>query len=110
MERIVPPKSLGLAPHLADVTWPIKQMSRVPVCAVGSILSLETAESIIASGQADLCALGRAQVADPAIVKKSFGGREDEIRKCTHCNICTYWLTGDPEMYCAVNPDYRKKK
>ncbi len=109
MERIVPPKSLGEAPHVADVAWPIKQFTRVPLCTVGAILSLEMAESIVATGKADLCAMGRAQVADPGIVRKSFEGREDEIRKCKHCNSCTYWTTGDPQMYCAVNPDYKKE-
>jgi len=107
MERIVPPKKLGIAPHV-HIPAEIKRHAHVPVCAVGSILSLETAESIISSGKADLCALGRAQMADPALVRKSGEGKEAEIRKCKHCNSCTFWTTGDPEVYCSVNPDYQK--
>jgi 2,4-dienoyl-CoA reductase-like NADH-dependent reductase (Old Yellow Enzyme family) len=109
MERIVPPKSLGTTPHI-DIAAQIKQFTSVPVCAVGSIISrgLEPVESIIAGNKADLCAMGRAQMADPQIVRKSAEGRESEIRECKHCNSCTFWTTGDPEVYCAVNPDYMK--
>jgi 2,4-dienoyl-CoA reductase-like NADH-dependent reductase (Old Yellow Enzyme family) len=109
MERIVPPQSLGMAPH-ADIAGRIKPFTSVPVCAVGSILSLGAAEAIIADGKADLCAMGRAQMADPDIVKKSVGGREAEIRQCKHCNSCTFWTTGDPQVYCAVNTDYQKER
>jgi 2,4-dienoyl-CoA reductase-like NADH-dependent reductase (Old Yellow Enzyme family) len=107
MERIVPPKKLGPTPHI-DIPAHIKPFTSVPVCAVGSILSLETAESIIAEGKADLCAMGRAQMADPEIIKKSSEGRESGIRKCIHDNACTFWTTGDPHVYCTVNPDYKK--
>ncbi len=107
MERIVPPKSLGLTPH-ADIAATIKSFSSVPVCAVGSILSLAAAEAMLANGTADLTAMGRAQMADPFMVKKAAEGNDEEIRKCIHCNSCTFWTTGDPEVYCAVNPDYGK--
>lgn len=109
MERIVPPKSLGPTPHV-DVAAQVKEFANVPVIAVGSIISpgLQVAEAILSSGKADICAMGRAQMADPEIVKKSAEGRENEIRQCKHCNSCTFWTTGDPEVYCAVNPDYKK--
>jgi 2,4-dienoyl-CoA reductase-like NADH-dependent reductase (Old Yellow Enzyme family) len=110
MDRIVPPKSYGTTPHV-DVAAQVKQFTTVPVCAVGSIIShgLEAAEAVLSGGKADLCALGRAQMADPELVKKSFEGREAEIRECIHCNNCTFWTTGDPEVYCSVNPDYKKE-
>ncbi len=81
-----------------------------PVITVGSIRSLETAESVIASGKADLAAMGRAQVADHDIVRKSAEGRDEEIRRCVGCGTCLYWLKGDPEIYCSVNPAYKKKR
>ncbi len=107
IERIVPPASLGDAPHLG-IASALKQYANVPVCCVGSIFSLKLAESIISSGKADLVAMGRAQVADPEIVKKSAEGCENEIRKCIKCNKCTFWTIGDPEMYCDVNPSFRR--
>lgn len=107
MERIVPPAELGDTPHI-NIASELKEFATVPVCAVGSIFSLETAESIISSGKADLVAMGRAQVADPEIVRKSASGRETEIRKCAWCNECTFWTTGDPQMYCSVNPALKR--
>lgn len=109
MDRIVPPKMYGYMPHV-DIAARIKQFSSVPVCAVGSIMSrgLEAAEAILAGEKADLCALGRAQMADPKLVKKSLENHEDDINQCIHCNSCTFWTTGDPETYCTVNPDYKK--
>jgi 2,4-dienoyl-CoA reductase-like NADH-dependent reductase (Old Yellow Enzyme family) len=109
MERIVPPASLGETPHI-DIAAELKQFATAPVCAVGSVFSLDTAETIISSGKADMVAMGRAQVADPEIVKKSVCGQDADIQECTRCNTCTFWTTGDPQMYCAVNPALRKEE
>jgi 2,4-dienoyl-CoA reductase-like NADH-dependent reductase (Old Yellow Enzyme family) len=106
MERVVPPPSLGETPHV-PIAETIKGFTDVPVCAVGSIFSVATAEEILASGKADLCAMGRAQMADPAIVRKSLNGQEDQITDCMKCNACTFWTTGDPYTYCMANPDYQ---
>ena len=107
----MPPKSYGTTPHV-DLAAQVKAFTRLPVCAVGSIIAqgLEMVDAIIGAGEADLCALGRAQHADPYFVKKCAEGRETEITKCIHCNKCTFWTTGDPEVYCTVNPDYKKPK
>lgn len=42
-------------------------------------------------------------------MRKSASGRESEIRECTWCNECAYWTTGDPQMYCSVNPALRRE-
>lgn len=107
MEYIVPPKKHGIAAFTYSAET-VKKYTSLPVCTVGSILTLAAADQILAGGKVDLVAMGRAQHADPAIVRKSREGRESEIRKCIHCNACTFWTTGDPEVYCAVNPDYKK--
>lgn len=101
-ERMLPPISLGEAPH-ADIAGELKSYSSVPVCAAGSISSLETAESMIARGQTDLVAIGRSQVADPEFLAKSASGRESEIRKCIRDDKCKFWETGEPHMYCTVS-------
>ncbi len=111
MDRIVPPKNYGTTPHV-HLAAEVKRFASVPVCGVGSIIShgLEAAEGILADGKADLCAMGRAQMADPYLVKKSLEGNEDDINACIHCNSCTFWTTGDPNVFCATNPDYQKPK
>ena len=107
MERIIPPASLGEISHVA-IALELKWSATIPVWAVGSVLPLERAESIISSSRADLVALGRAQVAHPEIVLKSATGRKADIGKCTGCSECTFRTTGDPQMYCPVNPSLRK--
>ncbi len=103
MEYIVPPASLGTTPHVGIATA-LRARATVPVVAVGSVFSLDTAQQIISSQQADLVAMGRAQIADPAIVRKSVTNRHEDIARCTRCNECTFWTHGDPQMFCAVNP------
>lgn len=103
MDRSLPLEFTGKTP-LVGIASELKLFASVPVCAVGSILSLETAEAIVSSGKADLVAMARAQVTDPAIVAKSAAGREDEVKKCIQCNRCAFWASGDPHMYCNVNP------
>ena len=44
----------------------IRNEARVPTIAVGSITEADQMNSIIAAGRADLCALGRPHLADPA--------------------------------------------
>ncbi len=109
IERIVLAASLGEVPYV-EIASELKRFATVPVCTVGSILSLETAESILSSGKADLIAMGRAQIADLDIVQKSKSGREADIRKCTRCTMCNFWATGDPQMYCDINPSLKKEK
>ena len=108
-EKIIPAPDLGIAPY-ADISAELKQYATVPVCTVGSILSLNTAESILSSGKADLVAIGRAQVADYELVSKSLAGRENDVRQCTQCGRCISANTGDPEMYCVVNPSIKPPK
>ncbi|MDO9517545.1 MAG: NADH:flavin oxidoreductase [Methanosarcinaceae archaeon] len=108
-EKIIPAPDLGKEPFV-DIAAELKQYATVPVCTVGSILSLSAAESIISSGKADLVAIGRAQVADYELVNKSLAGRENEIRQCTQCGKCISASTGDPEMYCIVNPSLKRPK
>jgi|GEM_PF-6958879 len=107
-DRFIPglKRLFGDLPHV-DIAAELKKYASVPVCAVGSVFTLEAAEAIVASGKADFVAMGRAQMADPAIVRKSAEGRDAEIIKCLECNKCTFWTTGDPEVYCSINPDYR---
>ena len=108
-EKIIPAPDLGIAPYV-DIAAKLKQYANVPVCTVGSILSLSMAESILSFGKADLVAIGRAQVADPKLVIKSLADREDDVAKCTQCGKCLFFNIGDPEMYCSVNPSLKSPK
>lgn len=82
----------------------IKKVVDIPVIAVGKIGSPELAEQIIREGKADLVALGRPLLADPAFVRKTEEGRPEDIRPCVFCNQgCIGKISIDLGMRCEVN-------
>jgi len=82
----------------------IKKAVKIPVTCVGSILDLEMADNIIAEGKADIVAMGRAHIADPEIVNKTYRGELDEIRPCIRCILCGERVINFLPVRCAVNP------
>jgi NADPH-dependent 2,4-dienoyl-CoA reductase/sulfur reductase-like enzyme len=57
-----------------------------PVLVAGRINQPQIAEQVIASGQADMCGMTRAMIADPDMPRKAEAGRTDDIRACIACN------------------------
>jgi 2,4-dienoyl-CoA reductase-like NADH-dependent reductase (Old Yellow Enzyme family)/thioredoxin reductase len=82
----------------------IREAVRVPVIAVGVIRSLATASGAVERGDADLVALGRALLADPAWPAKVAAGEERRVRPCMSCNWCIDRLARHLPLGCAVNP------
>ncbi len=65
----------------------------------------ENAESVIASGQADLVSIVRGQIADPHLARKVMEGRSDDIRGCISCNqMCWGRRSRDYWISCLINP------
>jgi 2,4-dienoyl-CoA reductase-like NADH-dependent reductase (Old Yellow Enzyme family)/thioredoxin reductase len=95
-----------LFPHAYNVyrAEKIRKAVNVPVACVGSIISLEMADRIIEEGKADIVAMGRAQVADPDLVNKTYMGEVDDIRPCLRCNVCGEKPKDSLPVRCAVNP------
>ena len=58
-----------------------------PTVIAGNIRTPQVAEDILASGDADLIAIGRGLIAEPEWVQKVQGGKERLMRKCISCNI-----------------------
>jgi len=80
----------------------LRRATGVPVIAVGQIRDPAMAEEAIASGEADLIALGRPTLADSQWAKKVEEGRIEDVRPCTSCNWC---ISGATEsVTCAENP------
>ncbi len=82
----------------------VKQMTNKPVVGVGRFTSPDTMVSQIKRGVLDLIGAARPSIADPFLPNKIDHGREDEIRECIGCNMCT---SGDPLAYpmrCTQNP------
>jgi 2,4-dienoyl-CoA reductase-like NADH-dependent reductase (Old Yellow Enzyme family)/thioredoxin reductase len=87
--------------HLAEL---VKKHINLPVTAVGSIMNLDEAESILARGQADFVALGRPALADPELPRKVAQGRPGDVRPCVRCNSCTRVTQFSKNHRCAINP------
>jgi 2,4-dienoyl-CoA reductase-like NADH-dependent reductase (Old Yellow Enzyme family)/thioredoxin reductase len=77
-----------------------------PVFLVGGIRRPETVDAILDAGRADVVALTREQLAEPAWVEKVRTGREDEIRHCIRANQgCFTNLMKASPIHCTVNPE-----
>lgn len=88
-----------------NLTEKIKKACNIPVIAVGNIRSPELAERILEEDKADLIAMGRPLIADPAWMMKVGSCRMDDIRPCIGCNVCIRSVTqGRSDLVCAVNP------
>ena len=83
-----------------------KKVVNIPVITVGKIRSPALAEEIIASGKADLVAIGRGLIADPEFATKAYENRADEIRPCISCNNpqCHGRTSRNLDLGCTVNP------
>ena len=65
----------------------------------------ENAESVIASGQADMVSIVRGQIADPHLARKTAEGRAEDVRGCISCNqMCWGRRSRDYWISCLVNP------
>ena len=101
---IIPPAAV---PHgwITDFTAELKKVVHIPVITVGRINNPLFAETIIASGKADLVAMGRASLADPELPKKAAAGKFEEINTCIGClQGCIGWILQDKPIKCFVNP------
>jgi NADPH-dependent 2,4-dienoyl-CoA reductase/sulfur reductase-like enzyme len=81
----------------------VKKVVKIPVVTVGGINTPELAERILAEGKADVIAMARALIADPAFPNKARRGESDTIRPCLRCNSCLNGCTHRANFNCAVN-------
>tara|TARA_R110002126_G_scaffold10533_6_gene48440 strand:- start:899 stop:2926 length:2028 start_codon:yes stop_codon:yes gene_type:complete len=83
----------------------IKEAVAIPVAATNRINTPETAEELLANGDADIVALGRQMLADPQFANKSEAGQGDAINTCIACNqACLDFIFADKPSSCLVNP------
>ena len=86
-----------------EATAAIKKRVSVPVIAVGRI-EPEVGERLIRDGKADVIAMARKLLADPAVAQKLAEGRPEDIRPCIYCYTCVAQPFFDRAVRCAVNP------
>ncbi len=105
LELHVPDGHGARAPYMPLIRELRKSVHGVPLVALGRITDPAEADSIIASGDAEFVALGRALVTDPAWLNKAAAGRAHDIRYCVSCNTC--WdtiVTEHQPLACDNNP------
>ncbi|WP_345342603.1 NADPH-dependent 2,4-dienoyl-CoA reductase [Rhodococcus olei] len=77
----------------------------IPVCASNRINMPETAEEILARGDAQLVSAARPLLADPEWVTKAAADRRDEINTCIACNqACLDHAFANKQVSCLLNP------
>jgi 2,4-dienoyl-CoA reductase (NADPH2) len=87
------------------VTSKLKGAVHIPLVTSNRINTPETAESVLAAGEADLVSMARPFLADPQFVRKAQEGRADEINTCIGCNqACLDHLFEGKIASCLVNP------
>jgi 2,4-dienoyl-CoA reductase (NADPH2) len=89
----------------AWATRRLKQAVGIPVIASNRINAPETAEEILARGDADMVSLARAMLADPEFAAKAKRGDRAGINICIACNqaCLDHYFIGEP-VSCVVNP------
>ena len=75
------------------------------ITAEAGVRTPDNAETIIASGEADLVSIVRGQIADPHLARKTTEGRAEDIRGCISCNqMCWGRRSRDYWISCLINP------
>jgi NADPH-dependent 2,4-dienoyl-CoA reductase/sulfur reductase-like enzyme len=72
--------------YVAPFSAAVKAKVSKPVFVAGRINQPQQAEEVLATGQADMIGMTRAQICDPEIANKTLEGRLDDIRACIACN------------------------
>ena len=104
-EGIIPAFPLGekLTTPLTTQLKSIVKHARIT--SEAGIRTPDNAETIVASGEADLVSIVRGQIADPHLARKTTEGRAEDIRGCISCNqMCWGRRSRDYWISCLINP------
>lgn len=97
---VAPRAAFASATRLVRARFP-----EMPICVSNRINDPRVAESLLASGGADMVAMARPFLADAAFMSKAQQNRFDDINPCIACNqnCLDYVFSGEP-VGCSVNP------
>ncbi|MCP1727300.1 2,4-dienoyl-CoA reductase (NADPH2) [Natronospira proteinivora] len=87
------------------VTRKLRDAVSLPLVTTNRINMPETAEKVLADGDADMVSMARPFLADPEWVNKAAEARSDEINTCIACNqACLDHVFEQKVASCLVNP------
>jgi 2,4-dienoyl-CoA reductase-like NADH-dependent reductase (Old Yellow Enzyme family)/thioredoxin reductase len=102
--HVVPPMEIGHA-YVAPRAGSLRAAVGLPVFVAGRINQPQIAEAVLAAGQADMCGMTRAMIADADMASKAKAGRLDDIRACIGCNqACIGHYHAGYAISCIQNP------
>ena len=108
--QVVPPMFVEQG-YLAAHARAIKDRVRLPVLVGARINQPQAAEQILERGDADLCGLVRANIADPEFSNKARTGRAEDIRACIACNqACIGHGAGEFGISCIQRPETGRER
>lgn len=100
----VPNMSFGLGCY-SYLAGSVRKAVSVPVITAGRIVDPIQADRILAEGQADLCIMNRALIADPHLPNKARASQLDDIRQCMGYNEgCIDRIYTGRGVTCVQNP------
>ena len=103
--HIVPPMWIENS-YVAPFSATIKAKVSKPVFVAGRINQPQQAEEVLATGQADMIGMTRAQICDPELGNKALAGRVDDIRACIACNqACIGHMHMGVGISCIQHPE-----
>lgn len=82
----------------------VKNHVHIPVICVGNIFTGNIGESIIDNEYADMIAVGRGHLSDPAWANKTLAGVP--VNQCLQCKNCLWWIDGN---LCAARRKEKQK-
>ncbi len=89
----------------SSVTAKLKPEVAIPLVATNRINTVQVADRIVASGEADMVSMARPFLADAEFPLKAMQGRDDEINVCIACNqACLDHVFQKKRASCLVNP------
>lgn len=89
----------------AEYVANIKKCVSIPVITVGRYTEPQFAEVMVRTGNADLVAFGRQSLADPAMPKKAFEDRLEDMTPCIAClQGCVANMYAGKPICCLTNP------
>jgi len=108
-QAIAPPAAVSHG-WITDYAGEVKRVVQIPVITVGRINDPYLAEEVLASGKADLVAMGRASLADPELPNKTLRGQGADINACIGClQGCIGRISLYQPATCLVNPALGKE-
>ena len=104
-EGIIPAFTMG-EKLTTPLTTQLKSIVRhAAITSEAGIRTPDNAETILASGEADLVSIVRGQIADPHLARKTAEGRAEDVRGCISCNqMCWGRRSRDYWISCLINP------